>query len=63
MHKTSTIDHVTVLEGWIYAIMETGKKLLKPGDRFVQHGTVHCGIGTCIGSVPAGGQSTGASRT
>lgn len=41
MHKTRTVDYIAILEGEIYAIMETGERLLKAGDFIVQRGTVH----------------------
>ncbi len=41
MHKTATIDYIVVIKGEIHAIMEAGETLLKPGDVFVQRGTVH----------------------
>lgn len=41
MHKTSTVDYLVVLQGEIYAIVETGEVLLKAGDTFIQRGTVH----------------------
>jgi len=41
MHKTSTVDYIIVLKGEITAIMETGEKLLRPGDILVQRGTNH----------------------
>lgn len=41
MHKTDTIDYLVVVKGEIYAILDTGEVLLKPGDVFVQRGTVH----------------------
>ena len=41
MHKTSTVDYIIVLKGEIYAIMEKGEKLLRPGDILVQRGTNH----------------------
>jgi len=40
-HKTSTIDYIVVLKGEMYAILDTGETLLRPGDVFVQRGTVH----------------------
>ncbi len=40
-HKTSTIDYIIVLQGEIYAIMDTGETLLKAGDVLVQRGTMH----------------------
>jgi mannose-6-phosphate isomerase-like protein (cupin superfamily) len=41
MHKTSTVDYIVVLKGEIYAVMETGEKLLRAGDILVQRGTNH----------------------
>jgi mannose-6-phosphate isomerase-like protein (cupin superfamily) len=41
MHKTSTVDYIIVLSGEIYAIMEEGETLLKPGDILIQRGTNH----------------------
>jgi len=41
MHKTSTVDYIVVLKGEIYAIVDKGETLLKPGDVFVQRGTNH----------------------
>ena len=41
MHKTDSIDIVTVLSGEIWAIVETGETLMKPGDTLVQRGTKH----------------------
>jgi mannose-6-phosphate isomerase-like protein (cupin superfamily) len=41
MHKTSTVDYIIVLKGEIYAILETGEKLLRAGDILVQRGTNH----------------------
>ena len=41
MHKTTTVDYIVVLKGEVYAIMETGEKLLRPGDILVQRGTNH----------------------
>jgi mannose-6-phosphate isomerase-like protein (cupin superfamily) len=41
MHKTSTVDYIIVLKGEIYAVMETGEKLLRAGDILVQRGTTH----------------------
>ena len=41
MHKTATIDYIVVLSGEMNAVLETGETLLKPGDLFVQRGTVH----------------------
>jgi hypothetical protein len=41
MHRTSTVDYIIVLKGEIYAIMDTGEKLLRAGDILVQRGTNH----------------------
>ena len=41
MHKTATIDYIVVLSGEMHAVLETGETLLRPGDLFVQRGTVH----------------------
>jgi hypothetical protein len=41
MHKTNTVDYIVVLKGEIYAIVDTGETLLRPGDVFVQRGTNH----------------------
>jgi len=41
MHKTATVDYIIVLKGEIYAIMDSGETLLKPGDILVQRGTNH----------------------
>jgi hypothetical protein len=41
MHRTSTVDYIIVLKGEIYAVMETGEKLLRAGDVLIQRGTNH----------------------
>jgi hypothetical protein len=41
MHKTETVDYIIVIKGEIWAIMEKGETLLKPGDVLVQRGTNH----------------------
>jgi mannose-6-phosphate isomerase-like protein (cupin superfamily) len=41
MHKTNTVDYIVVLKGEIYAIVDKGETLLKPGDVFIQRGTMH----------------------
>ncbi len=41
MHTTSTVDYIIVLKGEIYAIMDKGETLLRPGDILVQRGTNH----------------------
>lgn len=40
-HKTDTIDYAIVLSGEIYALMDEGEVLLRPGDVLVQRGTNH----------------------
>jgi mannose-6-phosphate isomerase-like protein (cupin superfamily) len=40
-HKTASTDYVIVLSGEIYALVDEGETLLKPGDVFVQRGTSH----------------------
>ena len=41
MHTTATVDYIIVLKGEIYAIMDKGETLLRPGDILVQRGTNH----------------------
>jgi len=41
MHRTGTVDYIIVLKGEIYAVMETGEKLLRAGDVLIQRGTMH----------------------
>jgi mannose-6-phosphate isomerase-like protein (cupin superfamily) len=41
MHRTGTIDYIVVLKGEIYAVLEKGETLLRPGDVFIQRGTNH----------------------
>jgi len=41
MHKTNTIDYIVVLKGEIYAIVDKGETLLRPGDVFIQRSTNH----------------------
>jgi len=40
-HKTHSVDYVIVLSGEIYALMDEGEVLLKPGDVLIQRGTNH----------------------
>jgi mannose-6-phosphate isomerase-like protein (cupin superfamily) len=40
-HETDTVDVVTVVKGELYAVMETGETLLRPGDTFVTRGVKH----------------------
>lgn len=41
MHRTDSVDYVIVIEGEIYAIMDEGEALLRPGDVLIQRGTNH----------------------
>ncbi len=41
MHKSTTIDYIIVIKGEMYAVMDEGEVLLKPGDVLVQRGTNH----------------------
>jgi hypothetical protein len=41
MHKTATVDYAIVLSGEIWALMDEGETLLRPGDVLVQRGTNH----------------------
>lgn len=41
MHRTSTLDYIVIISGEIYAVMEEGEVLLRPGDVLVQRGTNH----------------------
>jgi len=41
LHETDTVDILTVISGEMYAVLEGGETLLKPGDTFVQRGTKH----------------------
>ena len=41
MHRTGTVDYIIVLKGEIYAVMDTGEKLLRAGDVLIQRGTNH----------------------
>lgn len=40
-HKTNSIDYAIVLSGEIYALMDEGETLLRPGDVLIQRGTNH----------------------
>jgi len=50
-HKTSSIDYAIVLSGEIYAMMDDGEVLLRPGDVLIQRGTNHAWSNR--GDVPA----------
>jgi len=41
MHKTDTVDFALVLSGEIWALMDEGEVLLRPGDCLIQRGTNH----------------------
>jgi len=41
MHKTPTVDLIYIVSGEVYAVLDEGEKLLKPGDLLVQRGTSH----------------------
>lgn len=40
-HKTDSLDYAIVLEGEIYAMMDEGETLMKPGDILIQRATNH----------------------
>jgi hypothetical protein len=40
-HKTDTLDYAIVLEGEVWAVMDEGETLMKPGDVLIQRGTYH----------------------
>ena len=40
-HKTNSIDYAIVLEGEVWALMEIGETLMRPGDVLIQRGTNH----------------------
>jgi len=41
MHRTNTIDYAIIIKGEIYAVMDEGEVLLRPGDCLIQRGTSH----------------------
>lgn len=41
MHRTRSVDFAVVLEGEVYAVLEDGEVLLRPGDTLIQRGTLH----------------------
>jgi mannose-6-phosphate isomerase-like protein (cupin superfamily) len=41
VHATDTVDVVTMIEGEIHVVLETGEVVLRPGDTLVQRGTKH----------------------
>ncbi|MGF6312881.1 MULTISPECIES: cupin domain-containing protein [unclassified Bradyrhizobium] len=40
-HKTPTLDYAIVLEGEVWAMMDEGETLMRPGDVLIQRGTNH----------------------
>lgn len=40
-HKTQSLDYAIVLEGEIYALMDEGETLMRPGDVLIQRATNH----------------------
>ncbi|SEB25094.1 cupin domain-containing protein [Variovorax sp. YR216] len=40
-HKTESLDYAIVLEGEIYAMMDEGETLMRPGDILIQRATNH----------------------
>lgn len=40
-HRTDTIDYAICLEGEVWAVMDEGETLMKPGDVLIQRGTYH----------------------
>jgi hypothetical protein len=40
-HKTPSLDYAIVLEGEIYALMDEGETLMRPGDILIQRATNH----------------------
>jgi hypothetical protein len=40
-HKTHTVDYAIVLEGEIWAMLDEGETLMRPGDVLIQRGTNH----------------------
>jgi mannose-6-phosphate isomerase-like protein (cupin superfamily) len=41
MHRTETVDVITVVSGQIVAVFENGETLLGPGDNLIVPGTMH----------------------
>jgi hypothetical protein len=40
-HATDTVDYAICLEGEIWAVLDEGKTLMRPGDVMIQRGTHH----------------------
>ena len=41
MHKTPSVDYAMIVDGEIWAVMDTEERLMKAGDVLVQRGTNH----------------------
>lgn len=41
MHRTDSVDYIVILSGEIWALMDEGEVLLRPGDCLIQRGTNH----------------------
>ena len=41
MHKTDSVDYALVLDGEIWAVMDTEERLMRAGDAIIQRGTNH----------------------
>ncbi len=41
MHRTASIDYALILEGEVFAVMDTEETLLRAGDVLIQRGTNH----------------------
>jgi mannose-6-phosphate isomerase-like protein (cupin superfamily) len=41
MHRTDTVDVVTLLSGELYVVLDEGETLMRPGDSVVHRGTTH----------------------
>jgi quercetin dioxygenase-like cupin family protein len=40
-HKTNSLDYIIVIEGEVWALLDTGETLLRTGDVLIQRGTSH----------------------
>jgi naringenin degradation protein FdeH len=41
MHRTNSVDYIVILSGEVWALMDEGEVLLRPGDSLIQRGTNH----------------------
>ncbi|WP_163730875.1 cupin domain-containing protein [Mycolicibacterium madagascariense] len=41
MHRTDTVDVVTIVAGELHAVLEADETVLRAGDTIVQRGTMH----------------------